>query len=116
MVTEKEWKSAWTSKCRTFKVRGSFPTAGTRKTGNETIRSDLREKKVSKEKVKETSAWKAFIRKCPTHARMENNNIVILHKIINKKRCFSNNYKTIHNCVSDCFCLANFKNPQLWFC
>ena len=40
------------TKCRTFKVSGSFPRARPRKTWNEVIRSDLRERKVNNDIIK----------------------------------------------------------------
>ena len=43
--------SAWSSKCGTFKFSGSFPSGTPRKTSNEAIRSDLKERKVSKSQL-----------------------------------------------------------------
>ena len=40
-------------------------------------------------------------------------NIAMLDHTINKQCCFSNSHKTMHNSVSDCFSLMNFKN-QCW--
>ena len=42
-------ESARSSKCRTFKVSGSFPRGRPRKTWNEVIQSDLKERNVSKD-------------------------------------------------------------------
>ena len=64
-------ESAWSSVCRTFKVSGSFPEGRPTKTWNEVIRSDLKERKVSKDKVNERNAWKCFIRNRPTHTSMK---------------------------------------------
>ena len=45
---ERVKESAWPSKCRTFKVSDSFPRGRPRKTWNEVIKSNLKERKVSK--------------------------------------------------------------------
>ena len=65
-------ENAWSSKCRTFKVSGSFPRGRPRKTWNELIRIDLKERKVGKDIAKDTNTWKSFIRNCRTYASMEN--------------------------------------------
>ena len=54
--------SAWSSKCRTFKASDSFPRVQPRKTWNEAIRSDLKERKVSKDISKDRNAQKFFIK------------------------------------------------------
>ena len=65
-------ESAWSSKCRTFKVRGSLPRGRPRKIWNEVIRSDLKEREVSKDIAKDRNVWESFIRNCPTHTNMQN--------------------------------------------
>ena len=50
---ERTEQNAWSSKCRTFKARGSFPRGRARKTWNEIIRSDLKERKVRKDIAKD---------------------------------------------------------------
>ena len=60
--------SAW----KAFNVSVSVPRERPRKTSNKVIRSDLKERKVSKDLAKDRNAWKSFIRNCPTHASMEN--------------------------------------------
>ena len=45
---ERMKESAWSSIYRTFKVSGSLPIGRSRKTWNEVIKSDPKEKKVSK--------------------------------------------------------------------
>ena len=74
--TERMEGSAWSSKCRTFKIIGSFPRGQPRKTDenrqNEVIRSDMKIRKVSKAIDKERNASKSFIRNHPNHASMEN--------------------------------------------
>ena len=62
-------KSASSSKCRTFKVSDTFPRGQERETCKKVIRSDLKERKVSKAIAKDRSSW---IRKCPTHGSTEN--------------------------------------------
>ena len=57
-------ESAWSSKCRTFRVTDSFPRRWPRKTWNKVIRSDLKKKKASKDLAKDWNAWKPFIRNC----------------------------------------------------
>lgn len=46
------WKKveedAWCSKCKAFMFSGSFPVGQARKTWNDVIRSDLKERKFSK--------------------------------------------------------------------
>ena len=49
-------QSAWSNKCRTFKVNSSLPRGQPRKTWNEVIRSDLKEMKVSNNKAKDKNA------------------------------------------------------------
>ena len=69
---ERMEESVWSGKCRTFKVSSSFPGGQPRKTWNEVIRSDMKERKINKEIAKDRNAWKTFIRNRPTHAGMEN--------------------------------------------
>ena len=38
-----------------------------RKTWNEVVRSDLKERKVSRDLAKDRDVWKSFIRNQPTH-------------------------------------------------
>ena len=64
-------ESIWSSKCRTFKVGGSFPTGRPRKAWNEVIRSDLKERKVSKDIHKDINVWKSFIRNLLTYVNMK---------------------------------------------
>ena len=65
-------ESAWCSKWGTFKVSGSFSRGRPRKTWNEVIRRDLKERKVNKNITKGRNACKSFIRNCPTHGSMKN--------------------------------------------
>ena len=65
-------ESAWSSLYRTFKVSGSLPTGRSRKTWNEVIKSDPKEKKVSKNIAIDRNTWKSFMKNRPTHASMEN--------------------------------------------
>ena len=60
-------ESAW-SKCRTFKVTSSFLRERPRKTWNQIIRIDLKERKVSKDR----NAWNFFVRNRAIHASMKN--------------------------------------------
>ena len=46
-------ESAWFRKCRISKVSGSFPRRGPRKTWNEVTRSDMKERKISKDLPKD---------------------------------------------------------------
>ena len=69
---ERMEESVWSSKCRTFKVRGSFPKGRPRKTWNTVFRSDLKESKVNKDIAKERTAWKSLKRSRPIHASLEN--------------------------------------------
>ena len=55
-------ESALSSKWRTFKVGDSLSRGRIRKTWNEVIRSDLKERKVNKDIIKDKNAWKSFIR------------------------------------------------------
>ena len=57
---------------KTFKVGCSFPRGQPKKTWNEVIRRDLKERKVIKDMAKDRNAWKFYIRNCPTHASIEN--------------------------------------------
>ena len=50
-------ESASSSKYRTFKVSGSLPRRQARKTWNETIISDIKEKKVTKDIAKDRNVW-----------------------------------------------------------
>ena len=59
-------EGAWSGKCRTFKVSGSFDSRQQKKTWNEVIRSDLEERDVNKETAKDRNAWKAFEKNRPT--------------------------------------------------
>ena len=61
LVIWKELKRALGYKCSKFKVGGSFPIGELRKTWNEVIRSDLKEKKVRKDLGKDINVWKSFI-------------------------------------------------------
>ena len=62
-LLERMEKSAWSSKCRTFKVSGSFPRGRPNEAWNEVIRSDLKEKKVGKDVAKDRNVWKFFHKK-----------------------------------------------------
>ena len=62
--------NAWYSRCRTFKVNGSFPTGGPRKHPRK-HGMRLKEKKVNTDLAQDRNVWKSFIRNCPTHASME---------------------------------------------
>lgn len=46
---ERMEEKVWASKCRKFKISGSFQRGRPRKTWTEVIRSDLKEEKVSQE-------------------------------------------------------------------
>ena len=46
-------ENVWSSKCRTFMVKHSFPIGQPRKTWNEVIRSHLKERKVDKDLAKD---------------------------------------------------------------
>ena len=46
---ERMEEKVWASKCRKFKISGSFQRGRPRKTRTEVIRSDLKEEKVSQE-------------------------------------------------------------------
>ena len=50
-------ESASSSRCRTLKVSSSFPRGRLREKWNELIRSDLNERKVSKDIAKDGNAW-----------------------------------------------------------
>ena len=65
-------ESAWSSTCKTCTVSGSFPRERSRKTWSEVIRSDLKERRVTKGIAKDRNAWKSFVRNRPTHASTEN--------------------------------------------
>ena len=65
-------ESAWSIKCRTFKVSGNFPKGRPMKTWNEVIRSDMNERKVRNDLAKDRNTCKSFIRNHPTHVNMEN--------------------------------------------
>ena len=47
---EKMRESAWSSKCRTFNVSGSYPRGRPSKTWNEVIRNDMKQSKTFKRK------------------------------------------------------------------
>ena len=69
--SSRKWKSALSSKYRTFKVNGNFPTRERpRKTWNEVIISDLKKRKVSKDLANYRN-WKLFRRDHQTHANLE---------------------------------------------
>ena len=55
---ERMEERACSSTCRNFKISGSFPRGRPRNTWSEVIRTDLKEKKVSKDIAKDKSAWK----------------------------------------------------------
>ena len=55
---EKREESAWSSEYGTFKDSGSFPAGRPRATWNEVFRSNLKERKVSKDIAKDRNAWK----------------------------------------------------------
>ena len=42
------------------------------KTSNDVTRSDMKERKVSKDLANDRNTWKSFLRNYPTHASMEN--------------------------------------------
>ena len=63
-------ESAWSSKCITFKWY--FPHGTFKKTWNEEIRNDLKERKASKDIPKDTNACRSFIRNHPTCESMRN--------------------------------------------
>ena len=65
---ERMENSAWSSNCGILKVSGSFPRERPRKTWNEVIICDLKERKVRKDKSKDRNAWRSFTRNRPTHA------------------------------------------------
>ena len=68
-------EGAWYSKCRTFKVNGSFPRGRSRKTCNGVTRSDLRERKARKSIAKDRNNFcliLSCVRNCQTHASFEN--------------------------------------------
>ena len=50
---ERTEEHAWSSKCRKFKVNSSFPRTQPKNTWNEAIRSDLKQRKANKVKVKD---------------------------------------------------------------
>ena len=52
---------SWLSKYRIFKDSGSFPRQRPMKTYSKLIRTDLKERKVSKDLAQDRNAWKAFI-------------------------------------------------------
>ena len=58
-----EWKLC---KCRTLKVSGSILIARSRKTWNEVIRNNLKERKISQNLAKDRKTWKSLIRTHPT--------------------------------------------------
>ena len=62
----------WPSKCRRITLDGVLPKGRPKKTWNELVRKDLQEKNITKEVAQDRLAWKSVIRKCPTHACMEN--------------------------------------------
>ena len=63
--------SGFSSKCRTFKISGSFPRRWPRKTWNEVVRVDLKERKFM-DIAKDINAWKSFIRNHPSFASVGN--------------------------------------------
>ena len=61
--------NAWSSKCRKFKVNSSFPRTQPKNTWNEAIRSDLKQRKVNKVKVKDINFRKSFKRNRLSHGK-----------------------------------------------
>ena len=70
---ERGEETTWSSKCRTFKVSGSFYRRQPWKTWNLLIRSNLKEK-VNKDIAKDRYAWKSFSKNRPTHSSMKSRN------------------------------------------
>ena len=63
----------WVSKCRDLVVPDTKPRGRPRKTWQEVIRTDLRQKHLRSELTQSRSDWKSAINiTCPTHASMEN--------------------------------------------
>ena len=63
-------KNAWASRCRTIKVTGTTGRGRPKKTWEEVIRIDLKQKGVSRDLVKDRITWKSISRNRPTHASM----------------------------------------------
>ena len=63
-------KNAWASRCRTIKVAGTTGRGRLKKTWEEVIRIDLKQKGVSRDLVKDRITWKSISRNRPTHATM----------------------------------------------
>ena len=61
----------WVSKCRHCVVDGRSVKGRPRKTWNEVVRNDLKEKNLDKELAKDRVAWKSLIKPRPTHACMD---------------------------------------------
>ena len=62
-LSERMEESAWSSKCRIFKISCSFLRRRPKETWNDVIRSGLKEKKVGKYVAKDRNAWKFFHKK-----------------------------------------------------
>ena len=63
-------ESAWVSRCRAVEVAGSVGRGRPKKTWEEVIRMDLRERRVSKDLARDRLAWKSISKNRPTHASM----------------------------------------------
>ena len=53
-------KSFWVSRCRTVEVSGSAGRGRPKKTWEEVIKIDLRERRVSKDLARDRLAWKSI--------------------------------------------------------
>ena len=53
-------KNAWASRCRTIKVTGTTGRGRLKKTWEEVIRNDLKQKGVSRDLVKDRITWKSI--------------------------------------------------------
>lgn len=69
---ERMEENAGPSKCRKFKVSGSFARARPKKTLSKGVRRDLEEFKVGTEVPKGRNIWKSFIKTSLNHAYLEN--------------------------------------------
>ena len=90
-LLERMGDNAWPSKCKTFKVSGSFIRGRPRKTWNEVNRKDLKERKVSKDLAKDRNAWKIF------HKRVVKMNMIMMTSAI--KRWLLKEYHLKHMLV-----------------
>ena len=61
----------WVSKCRSYAVEGRSVRGRPRKTWNEVVRNDLKEKNIDKIVAQDRVAWKSVIKSRPTHACMD---------------------------------------------